>query len=103
MNPNEGGVMLPHITYPKQKNTPTHDQVLPMEAGVREAVALAEKLKPKESETLGNRKGVVNVNTPGARLEPGQYISLRDALAVAEPGATVVLGSGHYWEEVSLA
>lgn len=90
------------------KNTPIHDQVLPMEAGVREAVALAERLTPKESETAGvetpgNGKGIVNVNAAGARLEPGQYMSLRDALAVAEPGATVVLGSGHYREEVNLA
>lgn len=33
-----------------------------------------------------------------ARLEPGQYKSIADALAAAEAGDTVVLGPGHHWE-----
>lgn len=34
----------------------------------------------------------------GARLEPGQYASVADALGAAEAGDTVVLGPGHHWE-----
>ncbi|CAN0335219.1 unnamed protein product, partial [Hapterophycus canaliculatus] len=33
-----------------------------------------------------------------ARLEPGQYKSIAEALAAAEAGDTVVLGPGHHWE-----
>lgn len=36
----------------------------------------------------------------GARLEPGQYASVADALADAEEGSTLVLGPGHHWEVI---
>lgn len=34
----------------------------------------------------------------GARLEPGQYATVADALEAAEAGSTIVLGAGHHSE-----
>lgn len=34
----------------------------------------------------------------GARLEPGQYASVADALLAADAGDTIILGPGHHWE-----
>lgn len=121
-------------------------QVLPVEAGVRDAAALAQKLAAAaaatQSQTQTPNAGAATppaegsaapaaAATPGtgggggkskaaaqaaasaasaaakaaaaaaaasARLEPGQYKSIADALAAAEAGDTVVLGPGHHWE-----
>ena len=85
-------------------------QVLPVEAGVREAAALAERLNIAASarnkhgdessqETLDKLKAA----TAGrARLEIGQYVSIADALSAAEAGDTIVLGPGHHWEASAL-
>lgn len=44
------------------------------------------------------KKAAAAAAAAGARLEPGQYASVADALAAAEAGDTVVLGPGHHWE-----
>lgn len=99
--------------------------MLPVEAGVREAAALAEKLsaaaprapakKADGSETPGKvqaaaeaaataaaaaAKAAAAAAAASARLEPGQYASIADALSAAEAGDTVVLGPGHHWEVI---
>ena len=120
-------------------------QVLPVEAGVRDAAALAQKLAAaaaamqNQSQTPAANgggsaapaaaaaaaggggggggggkskaaaqaaasaanaaaKAAAAAAAASARLEPGQYKSIADALAAAEAGDTVVLGPGHHWE-----
>lgn len=99
-----------------------------MEAGVREAAALAQKLSasaaaaaptPADKNADGSTKTPEKIRAAAeaaavaaaaaskiaaaaaaasARLEPGQFASIADALEAAEAGDTVVLGPGHHWE-----
>lgn len=106
-------------------------KVLPVEAGIREAAALAQSLAlpvalaattplngvetpaadkdadgPKTAAAAEARakaaaaakSAAAAAAAAGARLEPGQYASVADALGAAEAGDTVVLCAGHHWE-----